>query len=267
MAIDRLVLGSGVAHQHATQAFTVLMTATVTPPPAAVVRNDSAVRSQDYMSALRWYVNLPSTHCSKIVFADNSHSDLSEIASVVPQDTDKSVEFLSFPGNDHPVSYGKAYGEFRLIAHALSMSETITPSDWIWKTTGRHAVHNLLTMDAKVGRDLDWACDLHNVPYVNSGLWRDHEQMDLRFFAFRQSGFARVVGNAWHDKMNAFDANLMYHLVRDPAHGQRVCPRFPIQPKIVGVSGRTGRHYDGFAQRSKDQIRSVARRVVPWLWL
>jgi hypothetical protein len=267
MSTDRLVLGSGIAHQHASHAFTMLMTATVTPPLEAVARNDVSLRSQDYMNALNWYVNLPSTVCAKIVFADNSHSDLTEIASVVPQDTDKSVEFLSFSANDHPVGYGKAYGEFRLIAHALAMSETISPNDWIWKTTGRHVIRNLATLDAKLGRDFDWVCDLHDVPYVNSGMWRDHEQMDLRAFAFKQPVFSQLVGSTWEERKNAFHANLMYHLVRDPAHGFRVCPRFPIQPDIVGVSGRTGRHYDGFAQRSKDQIRGVARRLTPWLWL
>ena len=94
----------------------MLLTATVSPPAAAVARSDPNVRVRDYSKALDFYLSLPSSQFDRIVLADNSASDLTPIfASLSNLCSDKAIELLSFQANDHSPAMGKAYGEFRLL--------------------------------------------------------------------------------------------------------------------------------------------------------
>ena len=47
------------------------------------------------------------------------------------------MEVISFQRNDHPVEYGKAYGEFRLLDFAVATTELLGDGDVFWKVTGR----------------------------------------------------------------------------------------------------------------------------------
>lgn len=246
----------------------VLMTATVSPPATAVARSDPQVRVRDYGEALAFYMGLPSDQFDRIVFADNSASDLTSIfAPIVRHCDDKAVELLSFQANDHPPALGKAYGEFRLLDTALTQSRLIGPCDRIWKTTGRLRCLNLERLDQAIVGDVDLACDLHNVPFVGSGKLVGGEMMDLRLFAFRRNFYDRVIRGRWFSAASDFDAHFMYWVAVKSSRQWSVLPRFPIQPVISGLSGRTQRDYLGAAQRMKDGVRGILRRFVPRLWL
>jgi len=246
----------------------VLMTATVSPPAGAVARSDPQVRIRDYCEALEFYVGLPSDQFDRIVFADNSASDLTPMyAAIAGRCRDKTIELLSFQANDHSPTLGKAYGEFRLIDTALEHTQLIGPQDLVWKTTGRLRCLNLGQLDRAIDRDVDMACDLHNVPFVGTGKMVGGEMMDLRLFAFRAQFYEQMIRGRWRAAGSGFDARFMYRVAVEAPACWRVQPRFPRQPIISGISGRTERDYLGPAQRMKDRFRDIMRRIAPRLWL
>lgn len=247
----------------------LLMTATLAPPTAAVARADPNERLQDYMDALRFYMNVPDTVVDRILFVDNSNGNLSplvQLAQEIPHS--KEVEFIGFDGNDHPYQRGKAYGEFKLMDFGLANTTLFGPEDIVWKTTGRLKFLNLPEM-SKCSKSLDFdiLCDLHNVPWVGSGNWRTRHNMDLRVFAFRKKTYDIVFRDQWRANESGFDAGFMYHLVLQKRGDVRVRTRFPIQAQVQGISGRHQRDYTSRSQVLKDSVRSIARRIAPWFWL
>ena len=247
----------------------LIMSATLSPPPAAVARADPADRLNDYLDALRYYLALPNTAIDRILFVDNTHGDLSPLVQLAQEFAHgKEVEFIGFDGNDHPYQRGKAYGEFKLMDFGLANTTLFGPQDIVWKTTGRLKFLNLPQMNQSSKKfDFDILCDLHNVPWVGSGNWHTRHNMDLRVFAFRREAYDMLLRDQWRAHESGFDAAFMYHLVLQQHPNVHVVPRFPLQAQLQGISGRHQRDYRSGAQVLKDTVRGVARRVTPWLWL
>lgn len=247
----------------------LLMSATLTPPTAAVARADPTDRLLDYLDALRYYLSLPNSVIDRIVFIDNSNSNLEPLAKLVRGlEHGKDVELISFQGNDHPHQLGKAYGEFKLMDYGLTNTTLFAPQDRIWKTTGRLKILNLAEIKQESGkRPFDVLCDLHNVPWVGSGKWRHHHNMDLRVFAFSRAAYDMLFRDLWRTHPVGLDAEFMYHRMQHDYPGLHITHRFPVQARLEGISGRHQRDYLSTAQRTKDTVRAVSRKVTPWLWL
>lgn len=246
----------------------ILMTATLTPPPSAVARFDPAMRMRDYSAALSFYLSLPSERFDRIILADNSASNLTPLLELTQRENrDKRVEFLSFQANDHSPARGKAYGEFRILDIALETSACLRADDHVWKTTGRLRCLNITALDAAVTRDYCFVCDLYNLPFVRTGRWSDRGRIDLRLFRFQPRAYDHWIRGQGREGPAPFDESYLYRVMIEARKQVAVCPRFPIQPHVAGVSGRTQRDYLSTSQRLKDNIRSVTRRIAPWLWL
>lgn len=247
----------------------LVMTATLIPPPSAVARSDPKERMQDYLSALEFYLSLPGGLVDRILFIDNSNADLASLVGLArTKPHGKLVEFISFAGNDHPVQRGKAYGEFKLLDYGLANTTLFGPDDLVWKITGRLRFLNLGEMIKRCKQiQFDILCDLHNIPLVGSGKWRNPENMDLRVFAFRMSAYDQVFRGQWQVHPTGLDARYLYHLMRKSHAKLKVRHRFPIQAQLQGISGRHMRDYSSPSQKSKDLVRSLLRRVMPWAWL
>lgn len=121
----------------------VLLTACINPGDVInTARSDPIVRLEDYKKALKeWCLHSGDV---PIVFCDNSGYDLKELKEIARENarSGKSVEFLSFNGQDFPTCLGKGYGEMRIIGHAIEKSQLIKPDSIILKVTGRLFVRN-----------------------------------------------------------------------------------------------------------------------------
>jgi hypothetical protein len=246
----------------------LFLTATLKPPAAAVARSDHRERLNDYLGALEFYLHEPDAPYDRILFVDNSMGGIESIATTARRTPhDKLVEVISFAGNDHPVSRGKAYGEFKLIDHGLALSSIVHGSDMIWKATGRLRLLNIRQLQrALPGRPLDLVCDLHNVPLVGSDRLHRNRYMDLRVFAVRRDAYDVAYRGAWK-RIDGFDAFAMYDLSMRARRHLRVLPRFPREPRLQGISGRHLRDYDAWPGRVKSAVRGGLRRTMPFLWL
>ena len=122
----------------------ILLTSCVNPngmPFTAL--SDINVRKQQYLDALRFYVN---TTPLPIVYVDNSNVDIKEY-NVISNIVDDRLELLSFDGN-HDKEHGKGYGELEIIDYAIKHSNIINSNKnvSIIKITGRLVIVNIMTI-------------------------------------------------------------------------------------------------------------------------
>jgi hypothetical protein len=247
---------------------TLLLTATVTPPPNALVlaRVDPEVRMLDYLWALEFYLKLPDDVIRRIIFVENSDSDLTRLRDLAARYPSKEIEFLGFQGLDYPPTYGRGYGEFKLIDHAFDHSTTLGklgPEARIWKGTGRYRLLNLSRMIATSPKKYDLYCDLRNRPIP----W-----MDLRFFAFTKDGYRRHLLGFYPKLREDLDQGAPETILRkefaERISDPMIVPRFRSQPWVDGVQGAYNINYArGYKANAKHALRAMMRRVAPKIWI
>lgn len=246
----------------------VFLTATIAPPHSAVARNDPRLRLQDYLASLEFYLTLSSGIVDRILFVDNSGSDITPVEEFVRKRvTDKVVELISFEGNDHSVSFGKAYGEFKLLDFGLNHTSLLSANDHFWKVTGRLKVLNLAAMVKATTTHYDVLCDLHNFPFVGTGKVFDNHWMDLRVFSCTQSAFKKLFSGKYEELGPRINQDVLYDIVMDARSYMNILPRFLEQPVIAGVSGRHDRSYHSGMQRMKTVVRAGFRKTIPFVWV
>jgi len=222
----------------------VLMTATITPPKDALSlkRIDPNQRENDYAEALKYYLSIPEQYVNKIIFAENSNSDLSRLKKLV-NDTphNKIVEFIEYPdGNNFPPYYGRGYGEQKLIDYAVDNSKILTEEDVIWKVTGRYKLLNIIKLIKTQPKEFSIYCDLRKYRITIA---------DTRTYAFTLQGYRKYLYNKYHklklqDKLND-SKNIMasefawFNLIYANLYDQLIIPKLKYVPYFDGIVGVT----------------------------
>lgn len=248
----------------------LLLTATIIPPAGAPLleRTDPNDRLQDYAKALKFYLQLVNRCIDSIVFAENSNSDISVLQGLVAQAgvTDQ-VEFLVFEGLDHPPLYGRAYGEFKLIDYVMNHSLIINSQNReiiVWKVTGRYIVNNLCQIISRRPSNADIYCNCRKIP---------KRWADMFLLAYTLKGYQAFLQNI-HHKLIADPAQIVQPeevfidlLDEQPRKDIKLVQRFNMTPLIDGVRGSDNSNYSERRNLWKFYVRSIACKLLPWLWL
>ena len=246
----------------------LLMTATIRPPINCpdLERRDPDVRLQDYATALRFYLSVPADFINRIVFVENSDSDLGSLKQIASGSHAKTVvDFVSFPGgNDYPPTYGKGYGEMLMIDYALKRSGLFSERDQIWKATGRLIAANIAKLIQTAPHDYDVYCDLHN-----ACRWLPWDAFfDSRFFSFNLAGFQRHfmphVPNLHCQTIEFYYYDFLKQASR---RDQGVFPRFREQPIIKGFAGHHNSNYYSPSKQVQRLMQHILRKAAPWIWI
>ena len=253
---------------------TLILTATITPPSGvpSLVRTDPALRLRDYLAAFEFYLKVPTDVLPRIVFAENSASDVAPFRELADRvGAGKEVFVTSHAGLDHPAAYGRGYGEMKLIDRIMTEYPPVAelPDDApIWKGTGRYVLANIARLVRSAPRQYDLYCDLKDRPQP----W-----FDMRFFSFTPAGYRRFFlgkyhdlredapprpGQPWTNPEAVLRAAIAPHL-GEPG----VYPRFKVEPYVDGVRGWDNRSYVSGKNLAKFYVRSAARVVAPRLWI
>ena len=245
----------------------LLMTATIQPPADAVnlVRRDVALRMEDYCGALKYYVELLEQDVlSHIVFAENSNALIEPLRRIAEASTHPDrIEFVQFDGLDHPGAYGRGYGEFKLMDHAMRHSQAITRlghSDEVWKVTGRYLVTNLPELLSK--RRGSPYLRVHCRDYPRA--WADMYVMawQPRFYADRIQGLYHQL----NEEASGISAEPVFRRIVDGWSAEcEVARRLRPVPEVHGVRGFDGVNYAD--ARLKRHFRRAMQAIAPWIWV
>jgi hypothetical protein len=250
---------------------TLLLTATISPPKGAtdLARCDPSDRLRDYSEALRFYLSRDDRLIDKIIFVENSNSDLSPLVSLsnaVPHN--KEVEFVSFiGGNDFPPEYGKGYGEMKMIAYALDRSRLAKRTRVFWKATGRLKLLNIerLIERSPLG-EYDLYCDMRSANGL-SGLFTKINEMDARFYSFTHHGYDTFFKFEEGLLRRAHIEHLLFDRVLKLLPREKVVPRFLVQPYIGGYSGSENKNYSSVEKTLQRHVQYLFRILLPNVWL
>jgi hypothetical protein len=247
----------------------LLLTATIAPPKGApgLVRTDPRVRLQDYSRALRHYLSFLGHGIDRIVFAENSASDVAALRSIVEEaGYADELEFCLFDGMDHPPHYGRCFSESRLLDRAMRVStfaRDADAEDFFWKVTGRYLVVNLAAMIATRPRGCEFYCDLRN---------RRSPWADMRLMGWTKAGFERNfagIGDDIREDLNAGrpgeEALFLALSRRLPLDG--VVPRLRREPLFDGVRGFDNKNWGEGRQRLVYHVRQAQRVLFHRVWI
>lgn len=212
----------------------LLLTATIDPGATLFVqRRDPQTRLRDYLSALAAWLSCGAA--ARVVFCENSGFDLSPLARLAARYGECSVELISFQGNEAGAVRGKGYTELKLIEHAMHVSSVLSGSDIVAKCTGRLTVGNAVPLfEAIAASDFDVMCPLA----------RGLSVADSRIFAatpafIREHLLTRV--EMIDDRRQVNIEHALACAAASAVAGRMVWRPFPMFPRILGVSGSTGK--------------------------
>jgi len=245
----------------------VLLTATVVVPDDArnLARRDTALRLQDYLHAFDFYLGLLAKGSfGALVLCENSGFDLAPFAAKARQaGLQDRVELISHFGLDHPARYGRGYGEFKLVDHAMQHSALIATQGAhlrLWKVTGRYQVHNLPRLIASQPQHADLYCHCRNFPIP----W-----MDMYLMRWNRRAYDALIHGVYRRlRQDDTPTSAEQHfraLIDSHAGGLHIVRRFRQVPHVEGVRGFDNGVYQ--AMRHKWLARALAQRVAPWLWI
>jgi len=246
----------------------LVMTATITPPVGVpnLKRTDPKQRYEDYVEAFRFYLNIPTEVVDRIVFIENSKSDIAYLRQIADKESNgKRVEFVCFDGLNYPPKYGRAYGEFRMLDFGLRNSSVINSlddDDYFWKITGRLKVYNLQKIIENAPSDYNLLIDFLRLPTMMT---------DLRLYSCSKKGYKKLLETIYETLIES-DLNLsaesyLYHRWVEHADLLGIIPRLRTQPKIGGIGGQHNVDYYSGLNVTKYWIRAITRRLAPSLWI
>ena len=242
----------------------LLMTATVVPEPNVSGRLavlDPVDRRRQYEEALRSYAHRADGQLDGIVLAENSGADLSGFAEAVPPSV--PLELLSIPAAPSTPGSRRGYLEMALVADAFVASDLLRQPGAVGvKVTGRYQVENLGAVVRSMDPDQDLGFNLRRYPKPWADMWV--------FFA-NQHGMAALrphLPAVGVTEPGGSAERSMFRIVNElHDQGVPVQRRFGVEPRLSGTRGFDGMRYDSPSQRVKWTTRTLARRVVPDLWI
>jgi hypothetical protein len=247
----------------------LLLSATVRPPSGvpALIRTDPTLRLADYSKALHFYCCLVGKCFDAIVFAENSGFDLSSLQDQAYRDgVGDQVEFLSFNGLDYPASFGRGFGEFRLVDYAMTHSRVLrdTENSYVWKCTGRYIVRNIAHI-VRRRPQCDLYCHMRNYAY---------RLCELYLMSWNATAYEQVIRGVYHQLRNdtipgvhTNEEALFRKIVEASFQKIQVVPRFRQVPVLEGHRGWNNTHYSDRFWSPKMITRRLANRVAPWWWI
>ena len=226
----------------------ILLTSCVNPngmPFTAL--SDINVRKQQYLDALRFYVNntpLP------IVYVDNSNVDIKEY-NVISNIVDDRLEILSFDGN-HDKEHGKGYGELEIIDYAIKHSNIINSNTnvSIIKITGRLVIVNIMTILNQLKYNI-----LPSSKSVICSMNSDFSMADSRVLIAPLNFYKRLIENrmAINDSEGVYLEHVLCSLIKK--QNLYAFHTFFSEPQYQGVSGSTNITYEAKKHTFREKIR------------
>lgn len=254
----------------------IVMTATIQPMvigKSAALRADPAIRRADYEQALKFYLSRPRGLIDRILFLENSASDLGSLKHIADTENPRGIPVEFFQAvSDCPPEYGKGHAELLLLDRAYHAHVADTdPNTRFWKVTGRLTIPQIEDLIDSAPSNAAIYIDMRLVPSFLRALGTD-KWADTRLVAFTPEGYQKYfldlreqVGTPGNQ--HVLELVLFPRLLTAYQEGDPIEPRFRVQPVFQGIGATSLKNYDALPERVKSNIRAISRRIAPRLWL
>ena len=215
----------------------ILLTGCINPNGMPFTRlSDSNERQKQYVEAIQFYLKKTNY---KIVFCENSGTDIQPIFD----NEEHRLEILTFHGNLDK-KRGKGYGEAEIIEHAILKSSFIQDDSIVIKITGRLIVNNINNIIKSLRNKHEFVtCLFHS----------DLKFADSRIICASTSFYWYFLKKKDHinDSIGSFFEHILASTVIESP--TRFIP-FDEEPLITGISGTTGKIYQGLQINSRRRL-------------
>jgi hypothetical protein len=230
-------------------------------------------RQEDYYNSVSYYVN-NQPQIQKIIFIENSGWPLDRVKEALNNNPyEKTVEFISLDCNDFPREFGKGYGESLLIDRGLEKSSLINTVTHFGKITGRIYLKNMTEILATTEENYDCLCDYKDFGWKVKRLIGKKDvrpYCDTRFIVFNQDFYNHNIRplHQQHQKGCFYLELEFYQAFKRLAEKEKIISRFVVEPDFQGIAGHFGgKNYSSKSERIKFRLRSMSRRMMPFLHL
>lgn len=194
---------------------------------------DPAVRREQYINAIRFYLNKT---CLPLLFVENSGTNVSDVFQ--HEISNGRLEVITFRGNQFDRKLGKGFGEMLILEKALEDSKFLKSADFVFKITGRYQLLNITSfIDQYRNQDkLDLLVDLRQqLQYADSRFWGS----TVRFLKEVLLGYKHKV----NDSENYFFEHALCHATHEAIAKKYVYSCLQQKPRYKGTYATTNEKY------------------------
>jgi len=196
-----------------------------------------------YREAIQWYLTNTSF---PIVVCENTNTDMTE--GFVKDILSKRIEFITYPGNNHPTHLGKGYGEGQIVKKAFEKSILLSNAENVIKITGRYIITNIKTLVKCASSHKD----------LTTTLSFDGEHFGCAsYFFVSKASFLRKKFIPHVKNINDTEMYFFEHLLFDCAFPS--IKEYPFGIKRYGISGTSGK---SFQYGLKEDFKQFARYLL-----
>jgi len=234
--------------------FCVLLTCTIDVRGVAFMERASIDdRFDDYVQAFQLWLDSP--NAQNIIFVENSGYDLRVFREMAAAAHNKSVEFVSFDGQNFDRDLGKGYGEMIALKQVLSDSNLLKSIGKFIKVNGRYYVPQLNEVSQLWDSETEVICDFtKNLTWSDSRVFGGSRSF-LETYLLPELALVNDTGGRYFEHALAFAA----HSAMAAGGGWKLCPPVPI----VGISGTDNAVYK--RSKIKERLRLALYKIRKYL--
>lgn len=260
--------------------YALLLTATVSPSLGAKVqRSDVALRQQDYLRALTFWLQLPDPRLNRIVFLENSGNDLQAFRDLVATSNpyQKQVEFISVPSVEIPEGVHYGMGELRMIDDGIAQSKAIGETTHFIKATGRYIFPSLPRLLDRLPSSFDVQAECRiptrayrkGLSFIPALVQRREAYAVTQLIIFRNAAYEQYFRGLYHTMeprtLHGIAEHVIYDRLREVAGTLRVLWRFPVNCDPIGIGARQNTNYSSPLKRTMSVVRTLLRGTELWI--
>ena len=250
--------------------YVVIISACIDPSKGSieVSRSDPSIRLQDYISGLRFWLNISDRRLDKIVFIENSGYPLDALQELahLSNPLNKQVEFISLCCNEYPEGVHYGYAELNMIDEAFKLSKLLNQSSYLIKATGRLTFPTISRLLNRLNDDFMFAVDCRNNKlFVPSPQVFATTQLMIFSISFYRKHLLNI--KAGLSKDMACIEGLIYNKLITFQGEKGAILRWSVNVDPSGYSSGWSKSYDSPKQKVINQARAICRIITPNWWV
>jgi hypothetical protein len=217
--------------------FAIILTSTINPGDMPnVARNDTETRFNDYKKSLNFWINHKYT--KKIIFIENSGSDLTFFRTLAKSNQQKEIEILSTNSNNSfDKKIGKGYGHYLCLKEVFNSSEISKKTNFFIDITGRHCINNFnFILKDIISNNTDIYNNLsNNLKYSEASIYGGSKKFFLEYVL---PELERA-----NDTANSLFENRIASATLKAVSSGMSLSKTPVYPDIEGYIGTNGKKF------------------------